>query len=169
MQPDAVAVPTQSGWITLHASLPDGHANGQVAIVIERAATPHATAVRLEAHGLTPREREIATLIAQGRTNPEIAEALVLSPTPSKITSRTYSRKQRSPRATSSSPASSSTTTCPTSQDGHHSPPPAASARPETRRRRNKPSGPEVPGVDVLRTREQLSRLTSRPTVAHPA
>jgi DNA-binding CsgD family transcriptional regulator len=79
-QPDAVAVPTPSGWITLHASLPDGHANGQVAIVLERAATPHATAVRLEAHGLTPREREIATLIAQGHTNPEIADALVLSP-----------------------------------------------------------------------------------------
>jgi DNA-binding CsgD family transcriptional regulator len=79
-QPDIVAVPTPSGWITLHASLPDGRADGQVAIVLERTATPQATALRLEADGVTPREREIATLIAQGRTNPEIAEALFLSP-----------------------------------------------------------------------------------------
>ncbi len=78
--PDVVAVPTPSGWITLHASLPDGPAGGQVAIVLERTASPQATALRLEADGVTPREREIATLIAQGRTNPEIAEALVLSP-----------------------------------------------------------------------------------------
>ncbi len=78
--PDVVAVPTPSGWITLHASLPEGPAGGQVAIVLERTASPQVTALRLEAHGVTPREREIATLIAQGRTNPEIADALVLSP-----------------------------------------------------------------------------------------
>jgi DNA-binding CsgD family transcriptional regulator len=79
-EPDIVAVPTRSGWITLHASLPDGRADGRVAIVLERTATPQATALRLEADGVTPREREIATLIAHGRTNPEIAEALFLSP-----------------------------------------------------------------------------------------
>lgn len=78
--PNVVAVPTPSGWITLHASVPDGSPDGQVAIVIERTASPQATALRLEAHGVTPREREIATLIAQGRSNPEIADALVLSP-----------------------------------------------------------------------------------------
>ena len=79
-EPDVVAVPTASGWITLHASLPEGPAGGQVAIVLERAGTPQSTALRLEAHGVTAREREVATLIAQGRSNPEIAEALVLSP-----------------------------------------------------------------------------------------
>jgi DNA-binding CsgD family transcriptional regulator len=79
-QPDVVGVPTSSGWITLHASLPDGRADGQVAIVLERTASPQTTMLRLEADGVTPREREIATLIAQGLTNPEIAEALVLSP-----------------------------------------------------------------------------------------
>jgi hypothetical protein len=67
-QPAVVAVPTSSGWITLHASLPEGRADGQVAIVLERAASPQATALRLEADGVTPREREIATLIAQGLT-----------------------------------------------------------------------------------------------------
>ena len=77
---DAVAVPTSSGWVTMHASLPEGRAGGRVAIVLERAASPQSTAVRLEAEGVTPREREVATMLAQGLTNPEIADALVLSP-----------------------------------------------------------------------------------------
>jgi len=79
-QGDVVAVPSPSGWITLHASLPEGRAGGQVAIVLERAGGPETTAVRLEAHGVTPREREIATLLAQGLSNGEIAATLVLSP-----------------------------------------------------------------------------------------
>jgi len=78
--PHTVAVPTSSGWITLHASLPDGGTVGRVAIVLERAASPESTAIRLEAHGVTAREREIAGLLAHGLTNPEIAERLVLSP-----------------------------------------------------------------------------------------
>lgn len=78
--PDAIAVPTRSGWITLHASLPDGGSAGRVAIVLERTPSPQSTAIRLETHGVTPREREIATLLAQGLTNPEIATRLVLSP-----------------------------------------------------------------------------------------
>ena len=78
-QPDTVAVPTPSGWITLHASLPEGSADGRVAIVLERTASPQTTAIRLEAHGVTAREREIATLLAHGLTNPEIAARLVLS------------------------------------------------------------------------------------------
>jgi DNA-binding CsgD family transcriptional regulator len=78
-RPDAVAVPTASGWVTMHASLPDGTARGQVAIVLERAATPQATAVRLETHGVTAHEREVAALLAQGFPNTEIAARLVLS------------------------------------------------------------------------------------------
>ena len=75
-----VAVPTGAGWITLHASLPDGNTAGRVAIVVERSASPAATAVRLEAHGVTAREREIAGCLAAGLTNSEIAQQLVLSP-----------------------------------------------------------------------------------------
>ena len=75
-----VAVPTGAGWITLHASLPDGNTAGRVAIVVERSASPAATAVRLEAHGVTAREREIAGCLAAGLTNSEIAQQFVLSP-----------------------------------------------------------------------------------------
>jgi DNA-binding CsgD family transcriptional regulator len=75
-----VAVPAGGSWVTLHASLPDGQPSGRVAVVIEPSASPASTAVRLEAHGVTPREREIAGLLAGGLSNPEIAERLVLSP-----------------------------------------------------------------------------------------
>lgn len=76
---NVVTAPGQVGWVTLHASRPDpaGH---RVAIVLEVATGPRAATVRLEAHGATSREREVATLIAQGLDNSEIAEALVISP-----------------------------------------------------------------------------------------
>jgi DNA-binding CsgD family transcriptional regulator len=77
---DVVAVPGRGGWITLHASLPEGPSGGRVAIVLERTASPQTTAVRLEAHGVTAREREIAGLLAGGLSNAGIAQALVLSP-----------------------------------------------------------------------------------------
>jgi DNA-binding NarL/FixJ family response regulator len=76
-QPEVVALPSGLGWITLHASLPG---DGRVAIVLERSASERATALRLETYGVTEREREVAVLLAQGRTNPEIAQALVVSP-----------------------------------------------------------------------------------------
>jgi DNA-binding NarL/FixJ family response regulator len=51
-----------------------------VAIVVERATGMQSAALRLEAHGATAREREVATLLARGLANAEIADALVLSP-----------------------------------------------------------------------------------------
>ena len=48
--------------------------------MLARAASPESTAIRLEAYGVTAREREIASCLALGLTNPEIATRLVLSP-----------------------------------------------------------------------------------------
>jgi DNA-binding CsgD family transcriptional regulator len=75
-----VTVPSALGWISMHASLPEGVRHGRVAIVLDMAAGPRVAALRLEAHGVTPREREIAALLARGHSNGEIATALVLSP-----------------------------------------------------------------------------------------
>lgn len=77
---NVVTVPSTSGWITLHASLPDGAGGGRVAVVIERAASHQSALLRLEVHGASVREREIATLLARGMSTTEIADALVISP-----------------------------------------------------------------------------------------
>ena len=53
--------------------------DGRVAIVLERTASPQATSIRLEVDGVTAREREVASLLAQGLSNAEIASKLVLS------------------------------------------------------------------------------------------
>ena len=73
-----VTVPGRAGWVTLHGSKPDPTAD-RIAIVIEAASGPRSATLRLEAHGATPREREVATLLARGLTNAEIADALFLS------------------------------------------------------------------------------------------
>jgi FixJ family two-component response regulator len=78
-------------------------ADGRGAITLERAPSPSATALNLEAHGVTEREREVATLLARGLSNAQIAAALVLSPTPSRTTSAVSSRRPASGRARNSS------------------------------------------------------------------
>jgi DNA-binding CsgD family transcriptional regulator len=79
VETNAVTVPSPSGWITLHASAPAA-GDGRIAIVIEPASGPRSATLRLEINAVTPREREVATLLASGATNTEIATTLVLSP-----------------------------------------------------------------------------------------
>jgi DNA-binding CsgD family transcriptional regulator len=76
---NAITVPSPSGWITLHASQPTA-GDGRVAIVIEPASGPRSATLRLEINGVTAREREVATLLARGLGNTDIAATLVLSP-----------------------------------------------------------------------------------------
>ena len=76
---NVVTVPSPTGWITLHASQPSA-GDGRVAIVIEPASGPRSATLRLEINGVTPREREIATLLAGGASNTDIATTLVISP-----------------------------------------------------------------------------------------
>ena len=48
--------------------------------MIQRAGEEYALPLRLEAFGLTPREREVATLVAHGLDTAAIAERLGISP-----------------------------------------------------------------------------------------
>ena len=73
-------IPTSDGWITLHGSLPDAPDTGRVAIVVQRADQEYAVPLRLEAFGLTSREREVAGLVARGMDTQAIADRLVISP-----------------------------------------------------------------------------------------
>ena len=127
-------VPTSSGWLTLHGSLPDGSTNGRVAIIVQPAGEDYALPLRLEVFGLTPREREIATLVARGLDTAAIAERLVISPWTVQdhlkaVFAKTDTRSRRELLARSSSttnyPASSPTTP----------PMPAVTSSPPTRSR----------------------------------
>jgi len=71
-------VPTAAGWISLHGSVPDGHPN-RVAVILQGTPEDRAAPLRLEAFALSPRERDVATLIAQGLDTAAIAERLHLA------------------------------------------------------------------------------------------
>lgn len=78
-QPEPLHVPTAAGWITLHGSLPEGPP-GRVAVILQGTPEDTAAPLRLEAFALSTREREVATLVAQGLDTAAIAERLFISP-----------------------------------------------------------------------------------------
>jgi len=78
-RPEPLHVPTASGWVTLYGSMPSG-ARDRVAVVIQGTPEDQAVPLRLEAFALSPREREVATLIAQGLDTAAISERLFISP-----------------------------------------------------------------------------------------
>jgi DNA-binding CsgD family transcriptional regulator len=70
-------LPTKGGgWLVVHASMLDGGADGRVAVMLQPAREPQIASMIVEAHGLTPREREVTRLVMQGRSTSEIAECL---------------------------------------------------------------------------------------------
>jgi len=78
-QPAPLNVPTAQGWVTLHGSLPGGPRDF-VAVVLQATPEAQAAPLRLEAFALSPREREVAALIAQGLDTAAISERLFISP-----------------------------------------------------------------------------------------
>lgn len=72
-------VPTAAGWVTFHGSLPTGERD-RVAVVLQATPDDEVALLRLEAFGLSPREREVATLISQGHDTAGIAERLLITP-----------------------------------------------------------------------------------------
>ena len=76
----SLQVPTASGWLSLHASLPRGARQNQVAVVIQPVAAEMSVGLELEAYGLTEREREVTWLAVKGISTTDIAERLFLSP-----------------------------------------------------------------------------------------
>lgn len=78
-RPEPLHVPTAAGWVTLHGSLPTGERN-RVAVVVQATPDDEIALLRLEAFGLSPREREVATLISQGHDTAVIAERLFITP-----------------------------------------------------------------------------------------
>ena len=74
------AFPAPEGrWVMLHASPLAGEETG-VGIIIEGAQPVTLSEVIAGAYGLTPREREITALAAQGRSTKQIALSLGISP-----------------------------------------------------------------------------------------
>lgn len=78
-RPEPLHVPTSAGWVTLYGSVPSG-VLGRVAVAIQATPENEAALLRLEAFGLSAREREVATLIAQDLDTATIAERLFISP-----------------------------------------------------------------------------------------
>lgn len=74
------ALPGRDGrWIVLHGSNVIGE-DGTVAVIIEGARPAELAEVIAGAYGFTPREREVTSLVAQGRSTKQVAAELGLSP-----------------------------------------------------------------------------------------
>lgn len=79
--PPRLRVQTRSGrWLVLHGSVIGTDDKGRTAVIIEVARGLELAPLIAAAYGLTPREREIARLVLQGRATEDMARELWLSP-----------------------------------------------------------------------------------------
>jgi DNA-binding CsgD family transcriptional regulator len=85
MPPRARARARGGGWLHVHAArlrvdhADDGHPGGPIAVVIEHADAQTTTPLLLAAHGLTPRETEVARLVLRGVPTAAIVGELHIS------------------------------------------------------------------------------------------
>jgi DNA-binding CsgD family transcriptional regulator len=86
MPPRARARARGGGWLHVHAARlrvdhadDDGHPGGPIAVVIEHADAQTTTPLLLAAHGLTPRETEVARLVLRGVPTAAIVGELHIS------------------------------------------------------------------------------------------
>jgi DNA-binding CsgD family transcriptional regulator len=73
-------LPSRSGgWISVQASRLRGPDQEQVVVLLQPATTQEISSMVLAAHGLTPAQHRVATLVLQGRSTAEIVTALHIS------------------------------------------------------------------------------------------
>jgi DNA-binding CsgD family transcriptional regulator len=73
-------VRTSSGaWLSVHASRLGGERGGQTAVVLEPARPMEMASLHLDAHGLTPAQCRVASLVLQGRSTQQIVNQLAIS------------------------------------------------------------------------------------------
>jgi len=66
-------------WLDVHASRLQGPPDGRIAVVLERAGGHTIAQLLLAAHGLTPREVDVARLVLRGTATATIASTLHIS------------------------------------------------------------------------------------------
>lgn len=74
------SIPTERGWLSLHAQPLDGQPPGRFAVTIQPATGGPLLAALSDWYGITPRERAVAADIVGGLTVRQIARRLQLSP-----------------------------------------------------------------------------------------
>jgi DNA-binding CsgD family transcriptional regulator len=80
VRPARVRVPLDDGtWIVVQADVLAGTESPRTALTLRPAGRAEMLPLRLALHGLTPREAEVSTLLANGRSTDDIARTLHLS------------------------------------------------------------------------------------------
>jgi DNA-binding CsgD family transcriptional regulator len=69
----------RGGWINVQASRLRGRSQEQIVVLLQSATTHDVSSIVLAAHGLTPAQHRVASLVLQGRSTAEIVNTLHIS------------------------------------------------------------------------------------------
>ena len=67
-------------WVSVHGTVVGVGRNQKAAVIIEPAHPDRITPLLMTIHGLTPREQDVTRLVLQGRSTPQLANRLGISP-----------------------------------------------------------------------------------------